>query len=517
MKKYIYITLFFLLASSGVQAQDNEHALAAAIDTIARVFPQDTIVKSLVEEVFQKHNKSAYLATRIAKSYYKYNEEDDIYKDTFHKMRRYHKNDTAYAFKFINRAIAIDPKYGDAYVLACDILDYDGKTEEGMKWLNRGLSYNNRDTSLYIAQAMILARTDIEAAKAKLQEMRKLDANFPVDLYIARIYDKMDVRGNEYRAQVAESYSKIDKSKMSRGDMETYVMSLFYSGRNEECNTQAEECLKIYPKSLALNRFYFRSLVPLKKYNDALTAFANLKASENAIVEIRDSINYAAALAGVKRYDEAMNLYDYILAKPNLSDNDKASTNYYVDQCMQSRVKDFTDVGDYQHAINVYSDFLEKRRSEGKLDDMMNYTMANIYISWAEELNGPEKEDKLLKADKILEEAIANIKIKSNATTFAAVRVFSIYFKLDPTAETGIGMPAINQYEHILTSDGGSPSGSNAQRLIMAYRYALSYYAYTQSDYDTAMSYADKILDIDPTNETATKFLGAMSKTRKRR
>ena len=518
MKKCVYIILF-LMAVVEIHAQNDLRALAAAIDTIVRVFPQDTIVGAIVEEVFQKHNKSAYLATRIAKSYYKYNEEEgNVYTaDGLHKLRHFHKNDSAKSFMYIRRAIEIDPRYAEAYVLACDILDYSGKTQEGMEWLNRGLQQNATDTALYVAQAQILARTDVEAAKSKLEELRRYSPDFPVELYIARIYDKMDVRGTEYRAQVADYYSKIDKSKMTRGDLESYVMSLYYSGKNDECNTQAKECLIIYPKSLALNRFYFRSLIPLKEYKEALSAYENLKASENAIVEVRDSICYAAALAGVKQYDQAVDLFFAILRKEDLSEDDMKWTNSYLDQCMQSRVKDFTDSGDYQQAANIYSDFIEKRRSVGDVDDKMNSTLAKIYIDWAEELNGPDKVSKLMAADKILEDAIANIKTRSNAATFAFMRFFYIYLKIDPNAETGAGMPAVNQYENLVTSDGEVPTGTNVQRLVLAYRYALGYYVFGKKDYDAGMKYADKILDLDPTNEQATKFLGAISKSRRRK
>jgi hypothetical protein len=45
----------------------------------------------------------------------------------------------------------------------------------------------------------------------------------------------------------------------------------------------------------------------------------------------------------------------------------------------------------------------------------------------------------------------------------------------------------------------------------------LSYYAYVKSDYVTASSYAEKMLDVDPMNEVATKFLEATAKRGRRR
>lgn len=501
MKKALFLSLLFAF-SAMAHAQNDERALAAAIDSIVRIYTEADIVNKFVDEIFEKH-KSAYLATRIAKSYYNYNEESDVYKDKYHKLRHYHKNDTVNAFKYINRAIAVDPKYPRAYIVAADILDYDGQTEEAMKWLERGMVNSPNDSSLYVSQAEILARTDIEAAKAKLEELKKADPSIPVELFIARIYDKIDIRGNEYRDQVAEYYGKIDKTKMTQGDLESYVMSLFYSGQGEECNSQAEEGLKRFPHSLALNRFYLRSLIPLKKYSEALTAFENLKKADKVIIEIRDTMAYANALVGLKRYDEAMTIYDGLLKKTDLSDGDRNATNIYVNQCMAARVKDYTSMGEYQKAIDMYEDFMRKREAMKMVTDDMRSNYVNIFFDWAEELNGPERVDKLMAADRILED-IANVS-KDNAALFAYWRLVRVYYQVDGRAESGAGLPCVEQLERIIMSNGADISPTNINRLVAAYNYAMGYYYVTKDDNAMGLKYAEKILSLDPVNEKALK------------
>ena len=99
--------------------------MAAAIDTIVRTYNEAEIRDKFVEDIFNKFNKSAYLATRIAKSYYNYNKVDPpVFRD-------FHRRDTVNAFKYINRSIAIDPKYAEAYILASDILSYEKAAEGG--------------------------------------------------------------------------------------------------------------------------------------------------------------------------------------------------------------------------------------------------------------------------------------------------------------------------------------------------------------------------------------------------
>lgn len=520
-RKIILLLIMQACMVTTVKAQDDIRALGAAVDTIVRVFTQDYIVTKIVNDVFEKNNRNAALGTRIAQAYYHYNEttEENRYNaQATHKYRNFHKNDTVTALKYIRAALQTDSSYAKAYVLAADMFDYDGQSDVAMDWLERGLKNNRSDSTLYIAEAQILARTDIEKAKEKLAELKALDPNFLMDRYVARIYDKIDVRGNQYRAEVAQYYSNMKMTDMTQGEIETMVMSMYFSGQTAECNSKAEEGLKYFPKSLALNRFYFRTLVGLKKYKEALEAYGRLELADNPKVgtpntEMVDTINYAASLAGTKKYDEAMQLYEKILSMPNLSEANRSNTNLYINQMMSARVKEYTNLGEYQKAIDFYKKFMDQRKAEGKINDLMYYNYANIFLEWAKELNGGEKVEILMKADKAFEDAVINSADKDNARTFAFFRMYNIYFlELDKGADTGAGIPCVNQYISLMLEKAGGLTENDKQRLIMAYRYMMSYNAFSANDRKTALDYADKILELDPTNESASKYVAAMAK-----
>jgi tetratricopeptide (TPR) repeat protein len=516
-RKIILLLLMQIGVVIAVHAQDDIRALGAAVDTIVRVFTQDYITEKIINDVFEKNNRNAKLGTRIAKAYYHYNEtnEENRYNaQATHKYRNFHKNDTVRALRYIRAALQTDSSYAEAYVVAADMFDYDGRSDIAMDWLDRGLKNNPSDSTLYIAEAEILARTDIEKAKEKLAALKKIDPNFLMDRYVARIYDKIDVRGNQYRAEVAQYYSNMRMADMTQGEIENMVMSMFFSGQGAECNSKAEEGLKYFPRSLALNRFYFRTLAQLNKNKEAIEAYEKLNLADNpkpgtSNLEIGDSISYAKALGGTKKYAEAMKLYDIILAKPDLSDNNRYNVNIYINQMMKARIKDFTDFGDYQKAIDMYKEFVEQRKAENKLTDDMVFNYAKIYLDWAQELNGTDKEATLLKADKILEDWIPNT--KDNDVYFSYVRLTNIYFQIDGKAETGAAVPCINQLEQLILSKG-TISDVNKGRLIMGYRYMMPYYAFAANDRRKALDYAYKILDLDPTNEAASNFATAMAK-----
>jgi tetratricopeptide (TPR) repeat protein len=136
----------------------------------------------------------------------------------------------------------------------------------------------------------------------------------------------------------------------------------------------------------------------LNNYKEAIDAYDNLKKADNPIIEIRDTMASATSLVGIKKYDEAMVLYDKVLRKPNISSRDLEATNIYINQCMAARIKDYTSNGNYQQAIDMYKSFLDKREAENLVTDDMRMNYANIYMDWADELNGPEKIEKLMES-----------------------------------------------------------------------------------------------------------------------
>lgn len=514
-KRLVLASLLLMAVSAAVRAQDDVRALGAAVDTIVRRdgVTHGHIVNRIVSEIFEKNNRNAALGTRIAKSYYNYNEDQgDVYNAAVtHKRRYFHMDDSVTAMKYIRMALQTDSSYSKAYVLAADMFDYDGRTDLAMAWLDKGLKNNPKDSLLYIAEAEILARTDVEAAKEKLSALKQLDPNFLMDRYMARIYEKLDVTGVAYRHQVAEYLGNMDFKVMTRDEIELYVYSLYFSGQTETCNAKAFDALKKYPRSLALNQFYFRTLVQMKKNAEAIDAFHNLANAEpipgKPVLELNDSISYAAALGGTKKYDEALSLFDVILAKPHLTSNDKRNVDIYLSQTMRARVKEFTDKSDYQNAADFYSAFVEKRKAAGTINDDIYVTYAKIYTDWSTELNGAEKEAVLLKADAIYADAIPQS--KDNADAFVYQR-FTIHSVLDPTRDQGLAMPDANQLIDMLA---GLPSLDRGQkaRLLNVYQYMVQYNFFNKKDKKTALAYADKMLDVDPTNEVALKFISALS------
>ncbi len=521
--KLLVFSALLLLMPLAVNAQDNDRALAAAVEDIVLSDMDPKVVNEFVEEIYKKHCKTAYLASRIAKAYYMYSDDPTT------KERIFGRREPDTAFVYINRAIAINPKYPDPYILASDIVKYETsygerpeRINKAMEWLNRGIAQNPTDSSLYMAQAEILAFTNAEAAVAKLQELKTKDPNFPVDLKLARMYYKIFDNGGSaeerfnYLSKMVEHYEKADKALFTMGDYGSFAMGCTFTNKYDLGVEIANSGLEKYPEDFALNKFCLASAVRIKRWDDCVSAVDRILKNNPDKMDNIMYIQYGIALTGKKQFEKGLEQFEKVLANKDLSEDNKKLAESQIAATISAQVNEVRKQGDYDKAIAIIKPYIDKNKAKGVQNDNLMLAYANIYQDWAEELNGLEKKEKLMKADEIFVDAIKNIQVKDNASLFAYYRV-GIYFKIDGKAETGEALPAITQLEYLLSSTDEAFTGFKASRLVLGYGYAMSYYAFVKNDYDTALKYADKILSIEPTNERALKFSEALSKGRRRR
>jgi len=510
MKKALFLSLLFAF-SAMAHAQNDERALAAAIDTIVRTYTEADIVNKFVDEIFEKH-KSAYLATRIAKSYYNYNKVDPPI------FRNFHKKDTVQAFKYINIAITIDPKFSGSYILASDILSFEKGSagrSEAMGWLDRGIAQNPTDSSLYISSAELLAQTDADAAVAKLKLLKERDPKFPVDLQLGRLYFQLwDKYGMEPYAEMAASYDKVDKEDMIRGDLEAYSFALYATNQIDKMYEVSSYGVKKYPESFMLSMNEFYGLLGLKKFPEAVIAGERfLKNTDPSKLQPIHYLRYGEALNGTKRYDEAIAQYDYVLKMEGVSDNNITTAYNHIASSMQSKVNDYIKDGDYSTAVSIYEEFLNSRRAINKVDASMLSMYAGIYMSWAKKSSGSEQEALYMKADNIYLEMGQQF---PKFDDIACANRLQIRTTLDPDFEKGIAIPFAEDLEKILLAKGSDITENQKSRLVTAYWVQCYYYAANAKNRSKklALSFAEKILDIDPMNSQALKIYDIVSKWR---
>ena len=510
MKKYIYTFLFLLLACIGAQAQDNERALAAAVEEIVLSDMNPKVVNEFVEEIYKKHCKTAYLASRIAKAYYMYSTNPET------KERYFGRREPDTAFVYINRAIAIDPKCPDPYILASDILKYEKGAEgrtEAMQWLDRGIAANPTDPSLYVASAQILALSDSEAAVAKLNALKQSNPSFPVELELGRLYWNMynDIGGVMPFQEMADAYDKANKDDMTMGDLEAYSFALYATNQIDKMYEVSTYGVAKHPESFMLNMNVFYGLVGLKRFKEAVTAGETfINSVDKKKLEPIHYLRYGEALVGDKKYEKAIEQYEFVLNMEKASESQKATANNHIESAIIAKATDLQKMGEYDKAFPIYEQFVNKRKAEGKLTAYLLAMYARAYTELSEEQNGPEKAASLQNASRIYGQM---------AELFPDQKVAALNFqfitqvRLDPESEQGLAKPYAEQMITAILSK--TDRSQDEPKLKNAYEY-LSYYYFINNKYKEAISYADKALEIDGNSTRASRIKEIASKYVKR-
>ncbi len=77
--------------------------------------------------------------------------------------------------------------------------------------------------------------------------------------------------------------------------------------------------------------------------------------------------------------------------------------------------------------------------------------------------------------------------------------------------ETGLAIPHYRKLTEILNID--SLSAADKKWITEAYSYLAAYETNTLKNYDQAVGYFEKILVLDPENETAKKYISVLEQT----
>lgn len=469
--KYFFVGLLMIGFGSPVLAQDDRKAVIDQLNQVIKSKSPDT--ESQVKSLFKEYKKDPVVMVAIGRAYLDIKDLDN-------------------AQKYAEMAIKRDKTCGDAYVLAGDIQVVKDDGGAASAYFEQATMFDPKNPNGYRRYAQVNSKASPTAAVAKLEELRAQVPDYPVDLIAADIYYKA---GSLDKA--ADYYSKVDKSKMEDYQLASYSLCHFLRGNFDKSFEVSKFGTDRSPRYAGLNRLSFYNLTNLKRYDEALTyADALFNRSDSAKITESDYLYYGYAYLGKKSYDQAIEMFQKSLDNnpDNVTDRNDALKN--ISEAYRQK-------GDYPMAISSYQNYLNVLENKTALD--LN-TLATLYMAEASDSirTEAEKIEYYKKADAVYAEM---------AESFPAVAEFSslqrahIGFALDPETKDGAAKPHYEKLIEILLNKTTKADTDNA-RLIEAYRY-LGYYYLLQEDMENSNLYWNKILEIDPNNETAKQALSA--------
>lgn len=356
----------------------------------------------------------------------------------------------------------------------------------------QAILFDKMNPEPYRKYAQINSKVSPEASAAKLEELRKVRPDYPVDVINATIY----MRANNL-AKAVEYYDKVNKASMESGDLVNYSLCEFLTNNFEKSRDIALFGAEKFPRHPALNRLVFFNSTNMKDFDTALNYADRLfNHSDSAKISSSDYLYYGHAYSGKEDYDKAIEMF-----RKSIEINPDAKSD--VLDAMSNIANAYRAKGDYVNAIESHRNYLSK------LDKVKNTdyaALAQIYLDWGSDLSGAQQTAKLEEANKVYDEMIEKFSDDPNTLVFAYNKKTQIDNMLDPNVEKFL---ALRDYTKLIEIIEAMPEKSNTDRnrLVTAYHY-LAHYNLTNNNKSVADEYWNKILNIDPTYGPALDALG---------
>lgn len=460
---------------------------------------------NLVEtEIYPQFKKNDSVLTRIGRIYH------------------FYINDTVKGLKFIDRALAVNPKYVPAYVEKGELYFSYAKTHEdtlaAYGWYEKAVSVDPKNPLGYQAQAKILAKSDVDAAARKLEEILQHDPNYNVYVEIGAMYASSDDVTNANKA--IEAYAKVDINRMTMGHIAGYITLLQAAGKAGELGAYKRSdslltlALEKYPTDAKLNRLQMQNSVAMLKYDQAIAAAEVLfNKSDSAELGLDDFMLYAQAYEGLKNYNKAIEQYrkclDFEIVRENYKsdfafENAKRQEERKKNTAWQAIVRAYDKSGYPEKAIDEMKLFIAKREEEDKLDAPELSQLAKLYLGQAEILMGEEKIEAYKSAHAVYGKMVEVSPQNALYAHYTRVQICAAY--IDPDITEGLALADAEKILELVPIDDSEDYILNKSKLEYALNYLIKYYfIISQNNNNRANNakcgyYLRKVAQVNPEN-----------------
>lgn len=464
----------------GAQKMSKEaDAVQAALAVVLHKY--STQADTIANELSARFKEDADMQTAIARAYFRNNERE--------KTRRY-----------LDKAFNIDESFSPAYILKGDMYG-EWDVDSACLWFDKAIAVDSLNPIPYVKYATVMSRKDMDKAKEKLEELRLAVPDYNVDIEIAMLYNKL---GND--AEAAAAMANVDPNTLTMNQLIQFVQNCYWSQDDMKC---MELCLvgcNRFPQNKGFDRLYFWSATRQNMYAEALEHgkiwFEDAKDSVNSV----DYYSLGSCYLGLSRVDEAFETYAKI---PSCTDYFVPQMDGQIRQTLNRRVEALKGEHRYKEALELYRIFMDKYPSSDKA--YMLYQYSTIYREWQDGLQGDEKLSVINQMFKVYDQLETEYPNWENLHYVLYTHARWIYTYFDPENTQCLAEPYYQKlYDYCVSREEQSDQLKSME--IEACRYMASVAYFTRHDLKTARVWWNRILNIDPEDETALKALKTIKK-----
>ena len=491
--KYLIVSALLMGFSTAALAQTGTEADIDAVKELIKSKPAD--FDKQMNNFYKKNKKNA--ANLVA------------FGQAFMEVQ-----DTANAAVAAHKAIeATKGKCAPAYLLLGDIAVLADNGGEAAKNYDMAIYNNPMEVEAYRKYATIYRKIDPEGAVAKLEELRKVKPDYPVDGLIGHI----SYISQRYSTAM-DAFSRIPINQLRKNDYIEYAFSCYLAKQYEKALGIVTAGLAKEPNNATLTRLGMFCSTETGKYEDAIgyaDALFNKLPKDSVNLSELDYLNYGNALTGNKQFEEAVKQFQEGL-KFELEDKSGHADTYL------SMSEAYKGLEDYPNAMEAYKSFL----------DVKNDVTANEYAglaslsmryarSLAVDENNTELTDEEKAAQKLAQvEAFKNtdqiyadlIEKYPNVKAYGLFQRGMVNSNIDADMSQGLAKPFFEEVISVLTQQD-ELDAQGKRYLETSYRYLMSYNYQVLKDNKTAVEYAQKILELKPEDEGIKQVIETLSKS----
>ena len=394
------------------------------------------------------------------------------------------------AISYLELVKKYDSKYAPECVLGGDIAASQKKIGEACSQYEQAIYFDANCKEAYIKYARVYSKVNPQLAIEMLLKLKALQPTFlPLEKELAAVY----YSAGEYRNAIAAYEAFINSDCVTADDMTKYGMVLFLAKDYAKSLDVVNKGLLREPDNLILKRLAMYDNYELKEYNKGVAAAEKFfDRSENPDYVYLDHLYYGRLLNALKKSDKAVAHYEKAL---------KMETS--KPEIWKELSETHEKMNNYGEAINSFKNYLSALGKEADVSDL--FLLGRLYYYAGSAIaddsvpeNKVKKDADLASADSVF--SIVAQKVPDNYLgSFWRARTNSL---LDPETTQGLAKP---YYESALTILESKPDASKS--LLVECNSYLGYYYFVKNDFPTSKTYWNKILTIDPDNETARKAL----------
>lgn len=460
--KYLLAGALFTFVAAPTMAQD----VKAQVDAITKVIVANKAnpkaAQDQVKAFLKEYKKDPVALAGLGRAYL------DI-------------KDTLNANKYADMAIERGSKVADGYILKGDIEVLKDDGGQAASWYNQATQMDPKNPQGYIKYANIYRKRHPELSVDMLEKLRGVLPDYPVDAEAGHFF----YSANKFEKALSY-FNKVSLDKFSDNYLTEFATAAYLTSDVKKSLEVASFGVKKDPRNAAFNRLTFYGYTDLKDYPNALKyADALFNKSDSVKISARDYQYYGYAYMGAKDYDNAIVQFNKALEmNPDLNDVNKQLSDAYMAK------------NDFDKGLSFYNTYLNKveKPSVADLDGL-----AKLYAEHADKLTGAAKTEALKNADRIYGEL--GEKYPNNLAYVSIMRA-RLNSMLDPETTQGLAKPYYEKYVELTQKE----NPDKPKLLLEPYRY-LGYYYFQKNEHGQADVYWKKILEIDPTDETAKKAL----------